>query len=217
MNNWETKWRNTYQVWDEHIVLERQVVQVFSNVSLLFLTLDPTLILDWLQPHQPTRSLKPIHRCFDVQGRERGWPQEAKRQHPFRDFYTSHLYVQKLSVFSISRSLNFLHICFLISPTPIFGSLFLWILPGGIDGKKCLPRQETYEMWVQSLGREDPLEKGMTTHSSILAWRIPWTEVPGGLQSIGSQSQTQLKQLSTHITPCNTYSISYSINKFPGQ
>ena len=42
-------------------------------------------------------------------------------------------------------------------------------------------------MRVQSLGREDPLEKGMVTHSSILAWRIPWTEEPGGLQSIGSQ------------------------------
>ena len=42
-------------------------------------------------------------------------------------------------------------------------------------------------MWVRSLGREDPLEKGMATHSSVLAWRIPWTEEPGGLQSIGWQ------------------------------
>ena len=41
--------------------------------------------------------------------------------------------------------------------------------------------------WVQSLGQEDTLEKGMATHSSISAWRIPWTEEPGGLQSIGSQ------------------------------
>ena len=40
---------------------------------------------------------------------------------------------------------------------------------------------------VRSLGREDPLEEGMATHSSILAWRIPWTEEPGGLWSIGSQ------------------------------
>ena len=40
---------------------------------------------------------------------------------------------------------------------------------------------------VQSLGQEDPLEKGMETHSSILAWRIPWTEDPGGLQSMGSR------------------------------
>ena len=43
------------------------------------------------------------------------------------------------------------------------------------------------ETWVQSLGREDPLEKEMATHASILAWRIPWTEDAGGLQSMGSQ------------------------------
>ena len=43
------------------------------------------------------------------------------------------------------------------------------------------------EIWVQSLGREDPLEEGLATHSSILAWRIPWTEEAGGLQSMGSQ------------------------------
>ena len=43
------------------------------------------------------------------------------------------------------------------------------------------------EIWVRSLGWEDPLEKVMATHSSILAWRIPWTEKPGGLESMGSQ------------------------------
>ena len=42
-------------------------------------------------------------------------------------------------------------------------------------------------MWVQSLGWEYPLEENMATHSSILAWRIPWTEEPGGLQSIGGK------------------------------
>ena len=46
------------------------------------------------------------------------------------------------------------------------------------------------ETWVQSLGWEDPLEKEMASHSSILAWRIPWTEEPGGLQSTGSQTVT---------------------------
>ena len=47
---------------------------------------------------------------------------------------------------------------------------------------KNLPAmQETQEMWVRSLGQEDPLEKGMAPHSSILAWRIPWTEEPGKL------------------------------------
>ena len=42
-------------------------------------------------------------------------------------------------------------------------------------------------MWIQSLGWEDPLEEGTATHFSILAWRIPWTEEPGGLQCIGSK------------------------------
>ena len=46
------------------------------------------------------------------------------------------------------------------------------------------------EMWVRFLCREDPLEEGMATHSSILAWEIPWTEEPGRLQSMGSQKDT---------------------------
>jgi len=46
------------------------------------------------------------------------------------------------------------------------------------------------ETWVQSLGQEDALEKGMATRCSTLAWRIPWTEESGGLQPMGSQSQT---------------------------
>ena len=50
-----------------------------------------------------------------------------------------------------------------------------------------LPAQETQEMRVQSLGQEDPLEQEMATHSSTLAWKIPWTEEFGGLQSLGSQ------------------------------
>ena len=54
-----------------------------------------------------------------------------------------------------------------------------------VKKKKNLPAMQ--EMWVQSLGREDPLEKGMATHSSILSWRIPWTEKAGRLQSLGSQ------------------------------
>ena len=67
--------------------------------------------------------------------------------------------------------------------------------PGGSAIKNLLAIQETQ---VQSLGGEDSLKEGMEIHSSILAWRIPWTKEPGRLQSIGSQSQTQLKQLSTH-------------------
>ena len=49
------------------------------------------------------------------------------------------------------------------------------------------------ETWVQSLGQEAPLEEGMATHFSILAWRIPWTEEPGGLQSTGLQRGTRLR------------------------
>ena len=52
------------------------------------------------------------------------------------------------------------------------------------------------ETWVHSLGQEDPREKGMATHSSILPWRTPWTEEPVGLQSMKSQS---LIQLSKHV------------------
>ena len=52
-------------------------------------------------------------------------------------------------------------------------------------GVKNLPaKAAAQETWVPSLSQEDPLEEGMATHSSILAWRIPWTEEPGGLQSI---------------------------------
>ena len=67
------------------------------------------------------------------------------------------------------------------------------------------------ETWVQSLGREDPLEKEMATHSSILAWRIPWMEEPGGLQSTGSQSQTRLSDFTftfqwMNMQICNSFS-----------
>ena len=55
---------------------------------------------------------------------------------------------------------------------------------------KNLPAMQ--ETQVRSLGQKDPLEKGTATHSSILAWRIPWTEDPGELQSMGSQSQARL-------------------------
>ena len=63
------------------------------------------------------------------------------------------------------------------------------------------------ETWVQPLGREDPLEKEMVTHSSVLAWRIPWTEEPGGLQSMESQTDTT-EQLTLYIV---------SIRDAPGQ
>ena len=54
-------------------------------------------------------------------------------------------------------------------------------------------RRHKRQMWVQSLGQEDPLEKEMAAHSSIFAWETPWTEESGRLQSMGSQSRTRLK------------------------
>ena len=55
------------------------------------------------------------------------------------------------------------------------------------------------ETWVRSLGQEDPLEKEMATHSSILAWGIPWTVEPGGLQSLGSQKSDTTEQLTLYL------------------
>ena len=57
----------------------------------------------------------------------------------------------------------------------------------GASDKNLLPMQETQKMWVRSQDREDPLEKEMATHSSILVWEIPQTEEPGGLQSMELQ------------------------------
>ena len=69
--------------------------------------------------------------------------------------------------------------------------------------------QETQEMLVGSLDQENPLEEGMATHSSILAWRIPWTEEPCWLQSMGSQSRTWLKWLSMHACILHIRGFSY--------
>ena len=65
----------------------------------------------------------------------------------------------------------------------------IWGFPGGSGSKESTCSAGD---WVWSVGRKDLLEKGMTTHSSILAYEIPWTEEPGGLQSMGSESQTWL-------------------------
>ena len=79
---------------------------------------------------------------------------------------------------------------------------------GGLVVKNLPAMQET-QVW--SLGWEDPLEKGMATHSSILAWRIPWIEEPGGLQSMGSQrvrhdwvTNAHTKYKYSHFEGCGT-------------
>ena len=75
---------------------------------------------------------------------------------------------------------------------------YVFTYRGGTSGKEsaCQCRRHKRRrfvcVWVRSLGGGEPLEDGMATHSSILAWRIPWTEEPGGLQSMGLQSQTRL-------------------------
>ena len=60
--------------------------------------------------------------------------------------------------------------------------------------------QEAQETWIQSLGQEDPLEEETATHSSIIIWEIPWTNEPGRLQSMGSQSQIQLSTILEQTT-----------------
>ena len=62
---------------------------------------------------------------------------------------------------------------------------------------KCLPAM--WETWVRSLGQEDPLEKEMAIYSSILAWRIPWTEELGGLQSMGRKELDTTERLHFHF------------------
>ena len=74
-------------------------------------------------------------------------------------------------------------VLFLIAPIA-FDSVFGF--PGSPSGKESI-RLSVQETWVQSLGQEDPLEKELATHSSILVWKIPWAEEPGGPQSVGLQ------------------------------
>ena len=66
--------------------------------------------------------------------------------------------------------------------------------PGGSVTKNPPATQEKQEIWIRSLGQEDPLEEEMANHSITLAWKFPWTEKPGELQSMRSQSQTQLSK-----------------------
>ena len=68
-----------------------------------------------------------------------------------------------------------------------FPSIIFLNIPASLVAQRLKRLPAMKETWVRSLGQEDPLEKEMATHSSILAWKIPWTEEPGGLQSTGSQ------------------------------
>ena len=86
--------------------------------------------------------------------------------------------------------------------TYIYVFLHFHSFPIGLLVKNPCANADTQEMWVWSLGWEDPLEEEMATHSSIIAWRIPWTEEPGRVTKSDqrvTKSQTGLKWLSTHI------------------
>ena len=78
------------------------------------------------------------------------------------------------------------------------GKLELTCFPGGTSGKEPTCQCRRHETWVRSLGQEDPLEKEMATHSSILAWRILWTEEPGRSQSMGSRRVRHNRETNTH-------------------
>ena len=85
------------------------------------------------------------------------------------------------------------------------------LLPGerSILTHECYPPISGFPWWpvqemrVPSLGWEDPLEEGMTSHSSIIAWEIPWTEEPGGLRSMDADMDSVIKQQQSHL--CNKY------------
>ena len=79
----------------------------------------------------------------------------------------------------------------LLSPSPNVSLLWDWCQQHRaslwLSGKESSCRFFMWETWVRSPGWEDPVEEGMATQASFLAWKIPWTEEPGGLQSIGLQ------------------------------
>ena len=100
--------------------------------------------------------------------------------------------LRKVCCYSPSRCSNgHLEFCILqwclLGPSYLLSKLKPLGIPSGSVVKNLPVMQELQETQVLSLGQEDPLEEGMATHSSILAWRIPWTEDPGRLQSMGSQ------------------------------
>ena len=72
------------------------------------------------------------------------------------------------------------------------------------------------ETWVRTLGWKDPLEKGMATHSSVLAWRIPWMEEPGGLQSMGSQGATNALTFTWTVACQAPLSMGFSRQEYAG-
>ena len=96
-----------------------------------------------------------------------------------KDFYT----LSGKYVLSPNLSSRNMHIFSFDNEIYLRNLVLLIVLPSGASGKELCCQYRRQEMQVQSLGQEDPLEEGIATHSSILAWRIPRTEEPGGLLS----------------------------------
>ena len=105
-----------------------------------------------------------------------------------------------------SKKYLFIQLCWARHAGSLISVVICKGLPRGSAVKNLPAVQDVQETRVRSLGREDPLEEGMATHPTILLWRVPWTEEPGGLQSIGLQSQTRLKRLCMHACDLQTLS-----------
>ena len=105
-----------------------------------------------------------------------------------------------------SKKYLFIQLCWARHAGSLISVVICKGLPRGSAVKNLPAVQDVQETRVRSLGREDPLEEGVATHPTILLWRVPWTEEPGGLQSIGLQSQTRLKRLCMHACDLQTLS-----------
>ena len=113
-------------------------------------------------------------------------------QCPCRNF---NLFVEIFSILSVCPKSGHLSIQFQCFSPPLLRKCFIWntlcnalyMFQPSLVAQRLKHLPAMWETWVQSLGWEDPLEKEMATHSSILACKIPWTEEPSGLQSTGSQ------------------------------
>ena len=109
------------------------------------------------------------------------------------------------NIMGFTSTVYYIYIIYRYS-TQILSLIISWGFPGGtvVEKKKiCLPVQETQETQVSSLCPKDPQEKEMATHFSILAWKFPWKEEPGGLQSLRSQRvghdwELSIKMVHTH-------------------
>ena len=101
--------------------------------------------------------------------------------------------------FSLDFFCVFMHSSYISAIYPLIESHLGFL--GGSDGKESACNSGRQETQVQSLSQEDPLEKGMATHPSVLAWRIPWTEESDGVQKMGSQRVGHDWATNTHIVP----------------